>query len=95
MFDIVLTKKDLAEKMAEEFGITKARAAEYVQFTFDQMADTLEKKGTVDVFGFGKFTISHREARQGRNPFTNETIEIAASDSIKFKPAKKLKDAVK
>lgn len=95
MSDIIVTKKELTKSMAEEFGISKVRAAEYVSFVFDQMADTLEKKGTVDIYGFGKFTISHREARQGRNPFTNETITIAPADSIKFKPAKKLKDAVK
>ena len=60
-----------------------------------QVADTLKDNGTVDVFGFGKFSISERAARTGINPATKEKIEIAASKSVKFKASKALKDAVK
>ena len=81
----VINKKDLAEKLAEEFGCSKKDATAYVQFVFD----------TVDVFGFGKFSISERAARTGINPATKEKIEIAASKSVKFKASKALKDAVK
>ena len=84
----VINKKDLAEKLAEEFGCSKKDATAYVQFVFDTVADTLKDNGTVDVFGFGKFSISERAA-------TKEKIEIAASKSVKFKASKALKDAVK
>ena len=50
----VINKKDLAEKLAEEFGCSKKDATAYVQFVFDTVADTLKDNGTVDVFGFGK-----------------------------------------
>ena len=66
-----------------------------LQFVFDTVADTLKDNGTVDVFGFGKFSISERAARTGINPATKEKIEIAASKSVKFKASKALKDAVK
>mgnify|MGYP000000897781 FL=1 len=91
----VINKKDLAEKLAEEFGCSKKDATAYVQFVFDTVADTLKDSGTVDVFGFGKFSISERAARTGINPATKEKIEIAASKSVKFKASKALKDAVK
>ena len=93
----VINKKDLAEKLAEEFGCSKKDATAYVQFVFvfDTVADTLKDNGTVDVFGFGKFSISERAARTGINPATKEKIEIAASKSVKFKASKALKDAVK
>ena len=87
----VINKKDLAEKLAEEFGCSKKDATAYVQFVFDTVADTLKDNGTVDVFGFGKFSISERAARTA----TKEKIEIAASKSVKFKASKALKDAVK
>ena len=80
----VINKKDLAEKLAEEFGCSKKDATAYVQFVFDTVADTLKDNGTVDVFGFGKFSISERAARTGINPATKEKIEIAASKSVKF-----------
>ena len=73
----VINKKDLAEKLAEEFGCSKKDATAYVQFVFDTVADTLKDNGTVDVFGFGKFSISERAARTGINPATKEKIEIA------------------
>lgn len=90
-----VTKKELANALAEEFSLTKKDSTAYVQFLFDAMADVLKESGTVDVFGFGKFTVATREARQGINPMTKEKIQIAASKSVKFKASKVLKDAVK
>lgn len=49
----------------------------------------------VNVTGFGKFTVTERSARQGRNPQTGETIQIAASSAPKFSAASALKNAVK
>lgn len=91
----VVKKQDLANKLAEEYGISKKDATAYVQGVFDTIADTLKNGGSVDVFGFGKFTLAERAARTGINPMTKEKIEIPASKSVKFKVAKSLKDAVK
>lgn len=91
----VVKKQDLANALAEEYGISKKDGTAYVQSVFDTIADTLKNDGTVDVFGFGKFTLAQRSARTGINPMTKEKIEIPASKSVKFKPAKTLKDAVK
>jgi len=41
--------------------------------------------------GFGKFSVSERSAREGRNPATGETIQIAASKAAKFSAASALK----
>lgn len=91
----VVKKQDIAESIAAEFGCSKKDATAYVQFVFDTVADTLKSNGTVDIFGFGKFSLTERGARTGINPMTKEKIEIPASKSIKFKPSKSLKDAVK
>lgn len=95
MSDAIVTKKDLIERMAGELGITKQEAEKYVNFIFDEMSKTLTEKKTVDIYGFGKFTISRRNARTGINPSTKESIEIPATDVIKFKATKKLREAVK
>ena len=47
--------------------------------------------GEVALAGFGKFSVSKRAARQGRNPSTGETINIAASKAAKFSAASALK----
>jgi nucleoid DNA-binding protein len=56
--------------------------------------DALAKKEKVSIAGFGVFETVHRPARDGRNPQTGETIKIAASNAVKFKPGKSLRDAV-
>ena len=53
------------------------------------------KKGEeVNLLGFGKFKVKENPARQGRNPATGATIEIAASRKLGFTPAKQVKDAL-
>ena len=42
--------------------------------------------------GFGKFKVSERAAREGRNPATGATIQIAASKGLSFSAAKAVKD---
>ncbi len=91
----IIKKQDLAAMLAEEYGVSKKDASAYVQFVFDSISNTLKENGTVDVYGFGKFSLSERAARTGINPATKEKIEIAASKSVKFKAAKSLKEAVK
>ena len=89
-----LTKKDLAEKLTA-FGLNKKDAAAAVNAIFEAAAETLKEKGTVDIAGFGKFTVAERAERSGFNPATKEKIVIPASFAVKFKPAKALKDSVK
>ncbi|MBN2220601.1 MAG: HU family DNA-binding protein, partial [Vallitaleaceae bacterium] len=50
--------------------------------------------GKIQLVGFGTFEVSERAARTGRNPRTNENMEIPASKAPKFKAGKALKDAV-
>ena len=45
--------------------------------------------------GFGSFKVVKRAPRTGRNPRTNEKIEIPACSVVKFLPGKTLKEAVK
>ncbi len=90
-----VNKKLLGEAIATKLDISKKQANEFVDAFLEEVKSTLEKKGTVELAGFGKFEVRHRAARDGFNPATRETIRIQASYSVGFKPAKALKDAVK
>ncbi len=90
-----VTKKTLAEDLANNYGLTKKAAGEIVNYVFDTAAEALKNGDTVDVNGFGKFTVKERAARTGINPATKETIEIAATKVPAFKAAKALKELVK
>ncbi len=90
-----MTKAELIEKMAKDVGITKTAADTALASFIDGVTKALKKKdGKVTLVGFGTFSKSHRKARKGRNPQTGETIKIKASNVVKFKDGKKLKDAV-
>ena len=86
-----MTKNELAGKIAERAGIGVGQAKEAVDATFDTIADQLRSGGEVAVAGFGKFSVSNRSARQGRNPATGATIQIPASKAAKFSAASALK----
>ena len=46
----------------------------------------------MSIAGFGTYKVAKRKARVGRNPRTGEQIQIAASQKVKFLPAKALKE---
>jgi DNA-binding protein HU-beta len=47
----------------------------------------LKTGGRVSLVGFGSWSVSARAARDGRNPQTGKTIQIAAKNVVKFKAA--------
>lgn len=95
MAEGIKTKKMFAEDLAKDMGLTKKDANEIVNFIFNQMTNTLKKGGTVDISGFGKFTVKKRAARAGINPLTKEKIKIKTTKVPAFKASKTLKDEVK
>jgi len=89
-----MTLDDLNQAVATATGSTKAAAAKSVQAVLTSIQDALTQSEKVSIAGFGVFETVHRPARDGRNPQTGETIKIAASNAVKFKPGKTLRDAV-
>jgi DNA-binding protein HU-beta len=87
-----MNNSDLAEKLAAAQGISKADARKYVDATFAAIADAASAGEEVSLNGFGKFKVKETAAREGRNPSTGATIQIAASKKLTFAPAKAVKD---
>jgi DNA-binding protein HU-beta len=90
-----MTKNELADQIAERTGVAASQARQIVEATIEVVSDELAAGGEVALAGFGKFSISHRAAREGRNPSTGETIKIAASKAAKFSAASALKKRLK
>ena len=84
-----MNKKQLVAKLAVTLNQSKADA----ERTFDTITNTiLEGDDNVKIAGFGTYKVAKRKARIGRNPRTGEQIQIAASQKVKFSPAKALKE---
>jgi DNA-binding protein HU-beta len=90
-----LNKTELAREVAQQSGLHNGQSKLALQKTFELIARHLQAGDEVEVGGFGKFTLSDRAARQGRNPSTGETIQVAASRAAKFCASSALKNAVK
>lgn len=89
-----MNKGDLINVVAEAAGINKAQAGDAVQAVFDGIEKSLKAGDKASFVGFGTFDVSNRPAREGRNPSTGATIQIAAKTVVKFKAGKGLTDAV-
>jgi len=90
-----MNKADLINHVATSAGLSKSAAGDAVEAVIRGITGTLAGGGTVNLVGFGAFSVSARAARTARNPRTGEAIEVAASKTPKFKAGKALKDAVK
>lgn len=90
-----MTKAELVEKAAQDAKISKVAAAAALNSYLSNITKALKKKdGKVTLVGFGTFSKARRKARKGRNPQTGAPIKIKARNVVKFRPGKKLRDAI-
>ncbi|MEO0572958.1 MAG: HU family DNA-binding protein [Bacteroidota bacterium] len=89
-----MNKTELIDAMAADAGITKAAAKKALESFLGNVEGSLKKGNRVSLVGFGSWSVSRRNAREGRNPQTGQTIKIAAKNVVKFKAGSDLSDAV-
>ncbi len=89
-----MNKQELVSAMAEKAGLTKADADKAVNAFVETVKDALAKGDSIQLIGFGTFSVSGRSARTGRNPQTGKEIQIAAKKVAKFKAGKALDETV-
>ena len=90
-----MTKQEFISQVRERAELSSGDATKAVDAFLATIEDTLKREGEVAFTGFGKFSVSHRSARQGVNPQTGERIQIAASKVPRFTAGSKLKASVK
>lgn len=88
-----MTSNDIADALSKARGISKVEARGQVAAVLEAISAGIAN-GDVALAGFGKFIVSRRGARPGRNPRSGETIVIGPSGRVTFRAAKALKDRV-
>lgn len=83
---------ELSDSVAAALGLSKAEGKKAVDAVFAAISGAAAKGDHVSVNGFGKFKVKESAAREGRNPSTGATIQIAASKKLGFSAAKAVKD---
>ncbi len=89
-----MNKAELIDAIAEKAGLTKVQAKSAIDSYHETVAGALKSGGSVDIAGFGSFSVAARAARTGRNPKTGEALQIKAAKVPKFKPGKGLRDSL-
>ena len=88
-----MNQSELIEKVAQATELNQATAGQTVKAVVNAVLDALLAGEAVRVSGLGVFNVAARPAREGRNPRTGESIEIAASKAVRFHAGKAVKDA--
>ncbi len=92
--DIIMKVSDLVEIVATEADLSNADTRKVIDAVVEAMTQAAIRGEEVTLPNFGKFKVKDVPAREGRNPATGATIQIAASRKLGFTPAKALKDAL-
>lgn len=90
-----LSKKNVADKVAEKLGVTKKDSLAVIETVFETITEVLAAGDEVSIAKFGKFTTVHRDATTARNPQDGSTVEVAEKNVPKFKFSGVVKEAVK
>jgi DNA-binding protein HU-beta len=86
--------KGIFEELAEGHQLPKRLGQELLSSMVARVTQHLQKGDRIRIGGLGTLEVRKRDARAGRNPATGETMQIAASKKVAFRPAKELKEAV-
>ena len=81
-----MTRKDLIDKVAKEFGLKKKDAEAIVKFIFREIAESVKRGERVSIQGFGAFELSKLKERRIKNPRTGRIIEISGRRKVSFLP---------
>ena len=88
-----MNKQEFIDHIANQHGCTKKEAEKAIDIFTSSVIDAMGQGKEISLIGFGSFSVSKIEARNGRNPRTGEVLKIAAYNQPKFKVGQKLKDA--
>jgi DNA-binding protein HU-beta len=89
-----MNKQSMIDAVALNGEMSKKDAEIAIMAVFEVITETLSRKEEVQLINFGTFSVKERNSRVGRNPKTQEVIQILACSVPHFKAGKGLKSAV-
>jgi len=89
-----LTRKELAQSIADQLGYPLSSCADIVDSALAAMKQALLAGESIKLVHFGTFSLRDKRPRQGRNPRTGESITIVERRTVSFRASRKLRDRV-
>jgi len=87
-------KEGFSKHIAQQHNITQKAAHDVIDTFTSSVINAMGQGKEISLLGFGHFTICKIPARTGRNPKTQEHLQVPAYNQPKFKVGQKLRDAV-
>lgn len=87
-----LTKQTIIEKIANDLELSPGQAKKTIEDLLEILKSTLASGEDVMISGFGKFQITDKAQRKGRNPATGGTMMLEKRRVVTFKCAGKLRE---
>jgi nucleoid DNA-binding protein len=89
-----VTKADIAEQVADRTGLTRTVTQAVIDGFLAAVVLALEEHRSVQLRGFGTFTVTRRAPRLGRNPRTGDEVPVPARAVPLFRPCRELRETV-
>jgi len=91
---MALTKTDITEKIQQNLNLSRTTAYNIMEDFLKIIKDSLTNGEDVMISGFGKFCVNEKKSRKGRNPATNEEMNLPARRVVTFKCSGKLRNLI-
>jgi len=89
-----MNKSDLISQLAEKKKIPTKEAASIVNIILEAMTDVLAQGKSIEIRGFGSFSVKKYEAYEGINPSSGEKVKVKPKRLPVFKVGKDLRERV-
>ncbi|MDD2420325.1 MAG: HU family DNA-binding protein [Bacteroidia bacterium] len=89
-----MNKAELISAIAAQTNLTKVDAKKALDAFIDVAGETMKNGDRLTLVGFGSFSVTERNARNGRNPRTGDKIKIAAKKVVKFRAGAELEEFI-
>lgn len=89
-----MNKGELVDSIATKANVSKKTADNTLTATLEAIVEAVATGDKVTLVGFGSFEPRERQAREGRNPKTGDTMQIPATKVPAFSAGKQFKEKV-
>lgn len=89
--EMTVTKEQIIKKIIVQTGLLAPKSALVVDLILNEMRDQLQMGKNVLLSGFGKFIVNQKKQRKGRNPKTNDYMDLRSRKVVTFRTSTKLK----
>ena len=90
-----MKKSEFIAKVAAKSNLSKRDTEAVIDAAIETITHALKKRDTVGFLGFGSFSTTRKNEREITIPGTTRKVRVPAKYSVRFKPGKLLKEAVK